>query len=99
MKYSRALLVTALVAMSGAVFAQSGGGNGNGGGNGSGGSGNAHGAATAGPTTGGDAASGAMTGGSSTMHHTSKSKTKTKKPMSDTTNMPGADASSDTKGK
>ncbi len=39
-----------------------------------------------------------MSSGSSKMHHTSKSKSKTKKPMSDSTNMPGADASSDTKG-
>ncbi|SAL25820.1 hypothetical protein AWB64_02101 [Caballeronia sordidicola] len=39
-----------LLAVSGLAMAQSGGGNGNGGGGG----GNAHGAATAGPTTGGD---------------------------------------------
>ncbi|MFL9902004.1 hypothetical protein PQR71_28320 [Paraburkholderia fungorum] len=96
MKYSKALLVSALVAMSGVAFAQAGGGNGNGGNGGTGGSGNAHGAATAGPTAGGEPASGAMSSGTSKMHHTSKSKAK--KPMSDSTNMPGADASSDTKG-
>jgi hypothetical protein len=98
MTYSKALLVSALVVMSGAAFAQAGGGNGNGGGGGTGGSGNAHGAATAGPTAGGDPASGAMGAGTTKMHHTSKSKPKTKKPMSDSTNTPGADASSDTKG-
>jgi hypothetical protein len=94
--YSKALLVSSLVAISGAAFAQAGGGNGNGGNSGSGGSGNAHGAATAGPTVGGEPASGAMSSGSSKMHHPSKSKAK--KPMTDSTNMPGADASSDTKG-
>jgi hypothetical protein len=94
MKYSKALLVSALVAMSGAAFAQAGGGNGNGGT----GSGNAHGAATAGPTVGGEPASGAMSSGTSKMHHMSKTKSKMKKPMNDTTNTPGADASSDTKG-
>lgn len=98
MKYSQAVLVSAFVAMSGAAFAQAGGGNGNGGGAGTGGSGNAHGAATAGPTAGGEPASGAMSSGTPKMHHMSKSKMKTNKPMSDSTNMPGADASSDTKG-
>ncbi|MFM0502690.1 hypothetical protein [Paraburkholderia caffeinilytica] len=96
MKHSKALIVSALVAMSGVAFAQAGGGNGNGGAGG--GSGDAHGAATAGPTAGGEPASGAMSAGGSKMHHTSKSKAKTKKPMSDSTNTPGADASSDTKG-
>ncbi|HYS63014.1 MAG TPA: hypothetical protein VEN30_04205 [Paraburkholderia sp.] len=97
MKYLTALLVSALVAMSGAAFAQAGGGNGNGGGGGTGGSGNAHGAATAGPTAGGEPASGVTGSGSSKMHHTSRPKMK--KPMNDKTNMPGAEASSDTKGK
>jgi hypothetical protein len=96
MKYSKALLVSALVAMSTTAFAQAGGGNGNGGGGGTGGSGNAHGAATAGPTAGGDPASGAMSSGAPKSHHMSKPKAK--KPMNDSTNTPGADASSDTKG-
>ena len=96
MKYSKALLVTALIAMSGVAFAQAGGGNGNGGNSGNGGSGNGHGAATPAPTAGGDAGSGAMSGGTK-MQHTSKSKStmkpKTKKPMADSTN---GGASSDT---
>ncbi|MFM0627079.1 hypothetical protein [Paraburkholderia xenovorans] len=96
MKYSKALLVSAFFAMSGAAFAQAGGGNGNGGNGGSGGSGNAHGAATAAPTTDGQAASGTMSSTGSKSHHMSK--TKTKKAKTDSTNMPGADASSDTKG-
>ncbi|NMM01902.1 hypothetical protein HHL24_28710 [Paraburkholderia sp. RP-4-7] len=96
MNYSKALLVSALVAMPATVFAQAGGGNGNGGNSGTGGSGNAHGAATAGPTAGGDPASGAMSSSGVKAHHMSKSKAK--KPMTDTTNTPGADASSDTKG-
>jgi hypothetical protein len=103
MKYSKALVLSACVAMSGAVFAQAGGGNGNGGNSGTGGSGNAHGAATAGPTAspaaGGEPASGAMSSAApKSQHHMSKSKSKSKKPMNDTTNTPGADASSDTKG-
>jgi hypothetical protein len=81
---------------SGVAFAQAGGGNGNGGNSGNGGSGNGHGAATPAPTAGGDAASGAMSGGTK-MQHTSKSKStmkpKTKKPMADSTN---GGASSDT---
>lgn len=96
MRHTKALLVSALVAMSGAAFAQAGGGNGNGGGAGTGGSGNAHGAATAAPTTNGQPTSGAMSSSGSKSHHVSR--TKTKKPMTDSTNTPGADASSDTKG-
>lgn len=95
MKHAKVWTMTALLALSGAAFAQAGG-NGNGGGGGSGGSGNAHGAATAGPTSNGDPASGAMSSGTMKMHRTAKSKVK--KPVTDSTNMPGADASSDTKG-
>jgi hypothetical protein len=95
MKYPKAILVSAIVAMSGTVFAQAGGGNGNGGNGPAGGAGNAHGAATAGLTANGSPASGAMSSEGTKMHHMSKSK---KKPMNDTTNTPGADASSDTKG-
>jgi hypothetical protein len=94
MKTSQAWLVSALVVVSGAAFAQAGGGNGNGGNGGTGGSGNAHGAATAAPTTNGQPASGAMSSSGSKSHHMSKAK----KPKTDSTNMPGADASSDTKG-
>lgn len=98
MKLAKTLLLSACVAMSGAAFAQAGGGNGNGGA----GAGNAHGAATAGPTTGqaagGEPASGATSSSTMQKHHMSKSKSKAKHPMTDSTNMPGADASSDTKG-
>ncbi|MEX3899549.1 hypothetical protein FSB08_29750 [Paraburkholderia sp. JPY432] len=100
-KYPKAWLVAACVAAlgavaSGAAFAQTGGGNGNSGAGG----GNAHGAATAAPTAGNEPAPNAMgsTGGStSSMKHHHK-KSKAMKPMNDTTNTPGADASSDTKG-
>nr|WP_223962384.1 hypothetical protein [Paraburkholderia sabiae] len=80
--------VLAFLALTCAISAQGAGGNGNGGT----GSGNAHGAATAGPTTGGEPASGAMSG-KHIKHHKSK-----RAPATDSTNMPGADASSDTKG-
>ncbi|HEY2024924.1 hypothetical protein [Paraburkholderia sp.] len=94
--YPKGWLMAACIAVSGVALAQ-GGGNGNGGT----GSGNAHGAATAAPTVGNEPASnaaGTAAGSTSTMkhgHHMSKSK---KKPMTDSTNMPGANASSDTKG-
>ncbi|NML32828.1 hypothetical protein [Paraburkholderia antibiotica] len=94
--YSKAWLVAACVAVSGAAFAQAGGGNGNGGT----GSGNAHGAATAAPTAGNEPASNApgATGGAMTNQHHHVSKSKSKRPATDSTNTPGADASSDTKG-
>ena len=95
MKYSKTFLAAAILTVSGATFAQTGGGNGNGGGP-AGGSGNAHGAATAGPTANGSPASGAMSSGGTKMHHMSQSK---KKPRTDSSYTPGADASSDTKGK
>ena len=85
MKSSQAWLVSALVVVSGAAFAQAGGGNGNGGNGGSGGSGNAHGAATAAPTTNGQPTSGAMSSSGSKSHHMSKAKKpKTKCCVSDT---------------
>ena len=97
-RYPKAWLVAACVLASGAAFAQAGGGNGNSGAGG----GDAHGAATAAPTVGNEPASGAMgsmAGSTSSMkHHQKKSKSKAHKPMTDTTNTPGADASSDTKG-
>lgn len=62
-----------------AISAQGADGSGNGGT----GSGHAHGAATAGPTTGGEPASGAMSG-KHIKHHKSK-----KAPATDSTNMPG----------
>jgi hypothetical protein len=96
-KYPKAWLVAACVVASGAAFAQAGGGNGNSGNGG----GQAHGAATAAPTAGNEPASnatGSMAGStSSSMKHHQK-KSKANKPMTDTTNTPGANASSDTKG-
>jgi hypothetical protein len=95
--YPKAWLMAACIAVAGGALAQTGGGNGNGGT----GSGNAHGAATAGPTAGNEPVSnapGMATGSTATMkhhHHASKSN---RKPMTDSTNTPGADASSDTKG-
>ena len=59
----RILFTTLFAAMSTIAFAQAGGGAGGGNGNGGTGSGNAHGAATAGMTSGGDPASGAMSKG------------------------------------
>jgi hypothetical protein len=99
MKLTKTLLVSALLALSGAAFAQgAGGGGGNAGGGGSTGGGGA-GMAT-GNDTGADKA-GQNAGGSGNMshsqmqHHSTKGK---KKQMNDSTNMPGANASSDTKG-
>ncbi|MGF6506512.1 hypothetical protein [Paraburkholderia tuberum] len=100
-KYPKAWLFAACMVASGAVasgaaFAQAGGGNGN---SGTGG-GNAHGAATAAPTAGNEPASnvtGSTMGSTSSMKHHHK-KSKANKPMTDTTNTPGANASSDTKG-
>jgi hypothetical protein len=90
MKQGNRILLSALfAAMSTVALAQAGGSNGNGGTGG----GNAHGAATAGPTVGGDPAS-----GSKAKSHISH-KSKMAKSATDTTNMPGADASSDTKGR
>jgi hypothetical protein len=86
---SRILCSLLFAVMSTAVLAQGNGGNGNGGSGG----GNAHGAATAGMTSGGDPASGAMG-----KPHTYHSKM-TNKSSAGMTNMPGADASSDTKGR
>jgi hypothetical protein len=96
-KYPKAWLVAACVVASGAALAQAGGGNGNSGGGG----GQAHGAATAAPTAGNEPASNAMgsmagSTSSSMKHHQKKSKAT--KPMTDTSNTPGANASSDTKG-
>jgi hypothetical protein len=91
----RIVLASLFAIVSTIALAQSGGaGGGAGGGNGNGGSGggNAHSAATAGMTSGGDPASGTMAK-SGKMH-----KKMARKSATDTTNMPGADASSDTKG-
>jgi hypothetical protein len=92
----RVLLAGLFAVVSTVALAQSGGagGGGAGGGNGNGGSGggNAHSAATAGMTSGGDPASGTMAK-SGKMH-----KKMARKSATDTTNMPGANASSDTKG-
>jgi hypothetical protein len=87
MKKSNACIVAAMLALSGTAFAQSGGGGGaaGGGGNGAG--------MSASDQTG---AASSTRAASSKMSH--KSKSKAKKPMTDSTNTPGADASSDTKG-
>lgn len=102
MKDGKRVLLAGLFAVVSSVvstvaLAQSGGAGGGGsagGGNGNGGSGggNAHSAATAGMTSGGDPASGTMAK-SGKMH-----KKMARKSATDTTNMPGANASSDTKG-
>jgi hypothetical protein len=96
MKQGNRILIAALFAAASTVaLAQAGGGNGGGGnGNGGGGGGNGHGAATAGPTTNGNPASGTMANS-----HMSHHKPKMQKSATDTTNMPGADASSDAKGR
>ncbi|WP_213781467.1 hypothetical protein [Caballeronia sp. dw_276] len=83
-----AVVSTVALAQSGGAGGSSGGGNGNGGTGG----GNAHSAATAGMTSGGDPASGTMSK-NGTSH-----KKMARKSATDTTNMPGANASSDTKG-
>jgi hypothetical protein len=92
MKTRTTWIVAALLALSGSAFAQ-GGGTGNGGGA-AGGGGNGAGMSSSDQTGAGMAASG--THASSKMHH--KKSTSHTKPATDTTNMPGADASSDTKG-
>jgi hypothetical protein len=90
MKHGKRILCAAIFStMSTLAIAQAGGGNGNGGAGG----GNAHSAATAGMTSGGDPASGAMSKSGKTHGKM------THKSATDTTNMPGANASSDTKAK
>ncbi len=88
----RILMAGFFAALSTAALAQSGGGAGGGNGNGGSGGGNAHSAATAGVTSGGDPASGTMAKSGKTH------KKMARKSATDTTNMPGANASSDTKG-
>jgi hypothetical protein len=104
MKHTSTWVAAALVALSGAAFAQSGGAGGAGGSGGSTGgggagmaTGNDTGAQKAGPNSGGSNGMNGMSSSSSSkmQHHSTKTK---QKPMNDTTNMPGADASSDTKG-
>ncbi|CAD6525334.1 hypothetical protein ACFQ3P_14270 [Paraburkholderia sabiae] len=90
MKNTRTWIVAALFALSGGAFAQ---GAGNGGGS-AGGGGNGAGMSSSDQTGAGMAASG--THATSKAHH--HKKTSHTKPATDTTNMPGADASSDTKG-
>jgi hypothetical protein len=102
MKHTSTWIAAALVAVSGAAFAQSGGAGGAGGGGGSTGgggagmaTGNDTGAQKAGPNGGANGMNGMSSSSSKMQHHSTKTK---QKPMNDTTNMPGADASSDTKG-
>jgi hypothetical protein len=101
MKIKKALLVSTLLAASSLAMAQGAGGAGGGAGGGSGGpAGNdpsTSAGANASTREGGDTGSGTMSH-STTKKHSSKS-SKTTKPATDTTNMPGANASSDTKGK
>ncbi|MEI5999589.1 hypothetical protein H3V53_20980 [Paraburkholderia bengalensis] len=89
MNNRKAWIGVALLALSGGVFAQ-GGGAGSGGGGSAGGGGNGAGMSSSDQT---GAASG--THAATKMQH---KKTTHRKPATDTTNMPGADASSDTKG-
>jgi hypothetical protein len=92
MKIRYALAVSTLLAASSLAMAQGSGGGGGGGGP----AGNdPHGGNTAGSTReGGEMAPGATA--HAKKHHSKH--TKATKPMTDSTNMPGADASSDTKG-
>jgi hypothetical protein len=85
-------LVSAMLAASGFALAEGAGG---GAGGGSSSTGNAGATGTQPPDSAQGATSTSTTHKST--HHTSK-KTHAKKPMNDTTNTPGADASSDTKG-
>ncbi|MFC0402758.1 hypothetical protein [Paraburkholderia rhizosphaerae] len=91
MKLTKACLLTALLALSGTVFAQGAGGGSTGGG----GAGMATGNDTGAEKAGQNANSSSEMGHSQMKHHSTKGK---KKPANDTTNMPGANASSDTKG-
>lgn len=94
MKITHAVLVSSLLAASSLALAQGAGG-GAGGGGGPAGT-DPNGNAAMSTREGGD--TGAM--GSSAAHstHHMKKHSKTTKPVTDTTNMPGANASSDTKG-
>jgi hypothetical protein len=91
MKFTKTLLVSALLALSGAAFAQGAGGGSSGGG----GAGMATGNDTGADKAGQNATNSSSMSHSQMQHHSTKSK---KKQMNDTTNMPGANASSDTKG-
>ncbi|CAB3761457.1 hypothetical protein [Paraburkholderia solisilvae] len=95
MRLAQACVVSALLALSGAAFAQGAGGSSGGGSTGGGGAGMSTGNDT-GATKAGQNANGSGNMSSSQMkHHSTKG---TKKQMNDSTNMPGANASSDTKG-
>jgi hypothetical protein len=92
MKIGQAVLVSSLLVASSLAMAQGAGGGGGGGPAGN----DPSGGTNAGTTReGGDMASGTMA--HSSKHHMKHSK-KTAKPITDTTNTPGANASSDTKG-
>ncbi|MEM5436294.1 hypothetical protein [Paraburkholderia diazotrophica] len=91
MKNRKAWIVAAMLALSGGAFAQTGGSNGGGS---AGGGGNGAGMSSSDETGAGMASSG--THASKKMHH--KMSKSHKKSATDTTNVPGADASSDTKG-
>ncbi|WCM24755.1 hypothetical protein NDK50_28655 [Paraburkholderia bryophila] len=95
MKIKHALMISTLLAASSLAMAQGSGGGGGGGAAGN----DPNGGTNAGATReGGDMqASGASAHAKPMKKHQMKS-TKAKKPMTDSTNAPGADASSDTKG-
>lgn len=94
MRIRHAVLVSTLLAASSLALAQ---GAGAGGGGGAGPAGNDPNANNATSTReGGDANATPAT--TPATHHPMKKHSKAKKPMTDTTNTPGADASSDTKG-
>jgi hypothetical protein len=87
---AKACIIATMLTLSGAAFAQSGGGSGGGA---AGGGGNGAGMSASDQT----GAASSTRAASTKMSHSSKSH-KAKKPVTDNTNMPGADASSDTKG-
>lgn len=107
MKYTKAIFISILLAVTsagGAAFAQGSAGGGGtaaaGGANGGGGSagGNANGPNTPSNAVAGPTASTGTSMNSTSTHKRTMKKHHAKKPMTDRTNMPGADASSDTKG-
>ncbi|WP_025597614.1 hypothetical protein [Burkholderia sp. WSM2230] len=99
MKIKKALLVSTLLAASSLAMAQGAGGSGGGAGGGPAGNDPSTGAgANTSTREGGDMQAPGATSHSKMKKHSSKS-SKTMKPANDSTNMPGANASSDTKGK
>jgi hypothetical protein len=96
MKIKKALLISTLLTASSLAMAQGAGGSGGGGGGPAGNDPSTTGGANTSTREGGDATSSGAMSHSKPKKHSSKSKAM--KPATDTTNMPGANASSDTKG-